>query len=492
MKDSLTTDDPEPRQKGESANQDIDWKDFRDHLATADQQGHRMWLYPKKPKGRIYNFRTWFSYLLLVILFTGPFIRINGNPLLLFNIVERKFSIFGQIFWPQDTFLFALGMLIWIISIVVFTAVFGRVWCGWACPQTLLMEMVFRKIEYWIDGDSLEQKKLSKAPWTGGKIAKRVAKYSVFFGLSFVIGNTLLAYVIGTENLYAIITDNPLNHTQGLAAMVIFTLIFFAIFARFREQACTFICPYGRFQSTLLDENTIVVAYDHKRGESRQRLNRNQSESERQEKGVGDCVDCNQCVAVCPTGIDIRNGTQMECVNCAACIDACNGVMSKLKRPLGLVRYASLNGIEKGLPLKVTPRIIGYSVVLTALVTAFFTLLLTRSDVETSLLRAPGTLFQTTPDGRVTNLYLLKLTNKTSHDIPVDLRLMGMEAGSIRVMGGDIIVKAGSLAESSVLVELGPDLMDGKKTRIEVGVFSGQEELERVRTVFVGPQGKVP
>ena len=486
MKENLVNDPSAKESEASSVNKEIDWKDYRDHLATADKDGHRMWLYPKKPKGRIYNLRSWFSYLLLVILFTGPFIRIQGNPLLLFNIVDRKFSILGQIFWPQDTFIFALGMLIFIIGIIVFTAVFGRVWCGWACPQTLLMEMVFRKIEYWFDGDSVEQKKLSKAPWTRAKILRRTAKYAVFLGLSFVIGNTLLAYTIGSDQLYQIITDNPLNHTKGLAAMLIFTLIFFAIFARFREQACTFICPYGRFQSTLLDENTIVVAYDHKRGENRQRHQGGQTGEERAAEGAGDCVDCGQCVAVCPTGIDIRNGTQMECVNCTACIDACNGIMAKLKKPLGLVRYASLNGIEKNEPLKITPRIAGYCVVLTALTIAFFTLLITRSDIETSLLRAPGTMFQTSTDGRISNLYLLKLMNKTSRDIPVELRLDDHE-GSIRIMGGNPVVKAGKLAESSVLVELEPTQLSGNKTRLEIGVYSGEEQLESVRTVFVGP-----
>ncbi len=486
MKDKSSKTQSSHDVEASSVNKDIDWKDYRDHLATADQEGHRMWLFPKKPKGRMYNLRTWFSYLLLAILFTGPFIKIQGNPLLLFNIVDRKFSILGQIFWPQDTFFFALGMLIFIIGIIVFTAAFGRVWCGWACPQTLLMEMVFRKIEYWIDGDSVEQKRLSKAPWTGKKIFKRAAKYTTFLGLSFIIGNTLLAYTIGADQLYDIVTDNPLNHTKGLAAMLIFTLIFFAIFARFREQACTFICPYGRFQSTLLDENTIVVAYDHKRGENRARYHKGQSLQERTKEGMGDCVDCGQCVAVCPTGIDIRDGTQMECVNCTACIDACNGVMTKLKRPQGLVRFASLNGIEKNEPLKITPRIKGYCVILTVLTIAFFSLLLTRSDIETSLLRAPGTMFQTSADGRVSNLYLLKLMNKTSRDIPVELKLENQE-GTIQIIGGNPVVEAGNLAESSVLVELATNQLDGNKTRLEIGVYTGEEKLESVKTIFVGP-----
>ena len=257
----------------------------------------------------------------------GPFVRINGNPLLLINIVERKFVILGQIFWPQDMIMFAVALLIFITGIIIFTAAYGRLWCGWTCPQTVLMEMVFRKIEYLIEGDSHQQRALDKAPWTADKILKKAGKHAIFFGLSFLIGNTLLAYIIGTEQLFQIITDNPAKHVEGLTAMILFTLVFYAIFARFREQACTFICPYGRLQSTLLDENTIVVAYDYKRGEKRGPLHRGQSVEQRRAAGSGDCIACRQCVMVCPTGIDIRNGTQMECVHCTACIDACDDVM---------------------------------------------------------------------------------------------------------------------------------------------------------------------
>ena len=301
-----------------------------------------------------------------------------------------------------------------------------------------------------------------------------------------MVGNTLLAYIVGTEQLYQIITDNPLNHLTGLGAMIAFTLIFYGIFARFREQACTFICPYGRFQSTLLDENTIVVAYDHKRGEGRGKLKRSQSIDERSASGLGDCVDCHQCVTVCPTGIDIRNGTQMECVNCTACIDACNAVMTKINRPQGLIRYASLNGIEKGEKLRVTPRLIGYSVILCVLTILMSVLLITRSDVETSLLRAPGTLYQTMPDGNLSNLYLIKLTNKTTRDIPIHLKIEDAE-GSIQIVGKELHVPAQSQAETSVLIELEAASITGAKTPITVGVYSEGRLLESVETAFIGP-----
>lgn len=474
--------------KIQSPASDTDWQDFRDHLSTADKDGRRRWLYPRKPSGKFYRYRTQVSWLLLAIMFAGPFIRINGNPLLMINVVERRFSILGQIFWPQDTIIFAVAMLVFLTSIIAFTTAFGRLWCGWTCPQTLLMEMVFRKIEYWIEGDAAAQRALDSAPWTMNKLARKTAKHGLFFGLSFIIGNTLLSYIIGTEQLFQIITDDPRRHVVGLAFMLLFTLVFYLIFARFREQACTFICPYGRLQSTMLDENTLVVAYDYKRGEKRGRLQRSQTPENRRAQGLGDCVNCLQCVAVCPTGIDIRNGTQMECVHCTACIDACDAVMDKIARPRGLIRYASLNSIEKGQPLKFTARMGWYSAVLTMLIALFFVLLFTRSDVEAIFLRAPGVLFQQTQHGTIENLYTLKVINKTSRDIPLTLKLEDLD-GKVRLMGAsEFIVPKEKLAQTSVLIELAPDALQGANTPIRLGVYSDAKRLDTIRSVFVGPR----
>ena len=477
---------PKTKTEPTSGGQDINWSDFRDHLATADQEGHRLWLYPKKPKGRYYLARLYFSFLLIGIMFAGPFIKLRGNPLLMVNIVERKFSVLGVIFWPQDNLIFAFGFLLFLSGIAVFTAAFGRLWCGWTCPQTVMMEMVFRRLEYFIEGDAQAQRALDRAPWSARKLFKKLTKHTVFLGLSFVIGNTLLAYIIGSKALLQIITDPPGSHLPGLAFMVGFTLIFYGIFARFREQACTFICPYGRLQSTLLDENTIVVAYDYKRGEQRGTLRRNVTPEQRKAGGGGDCIDCHQCVAVCPTGIDIRNGTQMECVNCTACIDACDQVMTKIAKPRGLIRFASLNGIETGEPLRLTPRLIGYCVVLVLLGLGLLALLVTRKDLDTTLLRAPGGLYQTSPEGRISNLYLLKLTNKTQRDLPVELKLENLE-GTLSVLGGRSIVPAEKQLESSVLVQLDPAKLTTGNTPLVVGVYSNGRKLETLNTVFIGP-----
>ncbi len=481
----------ESRPNPAPALESVDWGDFRDHLSTADKEGRRQWLYPRKVRGRFYRARTWLSWALLALMFAGPFIRIGGNPLLLFNVVERKFIILGQIFWPQDMFMFALALLIFITSILVFTAAYGRLWCGWACPQTVLMEMVFRKIEYLIEGDSHQQRALARTPWNAAKLARKAGKHAVFFGLSFLIANTLLAFIIGTERLWRIVTDSPAKHLQGLGPMVLFTFVFYAIFARFREQACTFICPYGRFQSTLLDENSIVVAYDYRRGERRQSWRREQELATRQAAGFGDCIACRQCVAVCPTGIDIRNGTQMECVHCTACIDACDNVMVKIGRPRGLIRYASLNGIERGEPLKFTPRLAGYTVVLVALGVLLGFLIFTRSDVQTTLLRAQGALFQKMPDGHFSNLYTVRIVNKTSRAIPIQLKLED-PPGDLQVLGQEqLLVPAGDLIQTSVLVDLEPGAMHRGTTPLAIGVYSNERRIESLKTAFIGPRDDV-
>jgi cytochrome c oxidase accessory protein FixG len=477
-----------PSKKSDSPVKKVNWSDFRDHLGTADRDGHRRWMYPRQVDGKFFRWRTWFSWLLLFIMFAGPFITINGNPLLLMNIVERKFVVFGQIFWPQDMIIFAVAVLLFVVSILIFTTAFGRLWCGWACPQTVMMEMVFRKIEYFIEGDAPSQRELNRAPWNAGKIFKKFSKHTIFFALSFLVGNILLSYIIGWQSLYQIVIAPPTQHATGLAFMIAFALLFYGIFARFREQACTFICPYGRLQSLLLDENSIVVAYDYQRGEKRGLLKRAQSIGQRRFAGLGDCVACHQCVTVCPTGIDIRNGTQMECVQCTACMDACDNVMTKIGSPVGLIRYASLNGIERGERLKVTPRLAAYTVVLLALATALALMVFTRADVEATILRAPGSLFQKMPDGHYSNLYTVRVVNKTSRDLPVELHLENLP-GHVLVMGeGNIVVPAQKLVEDSILIEIDPEAMRYGTTQVTVGVYSGGRQLQIIKTAFIGPR----
>ncbi|WP_300666441.1 cytochrome c oxidase accessory protein CcoG, partial [Fluviicola sp.] len=299
-------------------------EDFRDHIATVNEQGKRVWVYPKKPSGRLTNRRKLVSYSLLIFLLAAPWIQVNGSQLLEFNILERKFSIFGATFWPQDFYIFAILLVIGIVFVILFTIIYGRIFCGWICPQTIFMEFVFRQVEYWIDGDWNHQKALDKAPWNAKKWGKRILKHGVFWLISFVIANVFLAYIIGSKELLRIQTEPLSQHIGGFSAIIVFTTLFYFVFSYLREQVCTTICPYGRLQGVLLDKNSMVVAYDHVRGEQRAKFKKNEN---RPETGKGDCIDCHQCVHVCPTGIDIRNGTQLECVNCTACIDACDTMM---------------------------------------------------------------------------------------------------------------------------------------------------------------------
>jgi len=471
---------------------------FREYIPTVDQRGRRVWIYPARPPGpgrgspnafNWYRARILFSLMLLGIMIAGPFVRIKGNPLLMMNIVERKFSIFGVMFWPDDMYIFALFMVTGFLILVIFTAAFGRIWCGWLCPQTVMMEMVFRQIEYWIEGDAPAQKRLDKAPWSLNKILRKSAKHSIFFGMSFFVGNLLLAYIIGSDALIELITDDPRNHLQGLTAMLAFTLLFYAIFSRFREQACTFICPYGRFQSALLDENTLIVAYDHKRGEDRDKLKTGQTVEERKESGAGDCVDCGYCRAVCPTGIDIRNGSQMECVNCTACIDACNMIMHKTGQEPGLIRYASLDGIETGTPQRFTMRMKLYTLLLVILVSALGVMLASRSPVKTIILRSPGSLYQQLPSGHIANLYTVRFTNKTQVEKTLRCDLLTPE-GTALFPGGNITVPPQGQAQGALLLQINPDILTGTLTDTIVGIYEGDTLIQEIDLQFPGPGPK--
>lgn len=454
---------------------------FRDIIYTADEEGHRKWVFATKPVGKLYNARTLVSILYLIIFFTLPFLKLNGEPLFLFNIPDRKFIIFGNIFWPQDFFLFAMAMLSFLVFIIFFTVIYGRVFCGWACPQTVFMEMIFRRIEYWIEGSAEQQRKLAKQPWNREKILKKTTKHIVFYAVSFFIGNTFLAYIIGVDELFKIVQEPLSENIVLFIAMIAFSAAFYAVFAFLREMICLFACPYGRLQGVLLDKNSIVVAYDYKRGEPRGHLKHGQIE-----ENNGDCIDCHLCVKVCPTGIDIRNGTQLECVNCTACIDACNSVMEKIHKPKGLIRYASENNIAVGQKMSFTPRMKAYSVVLFALLGVFTFLLLTRTDIEATITRAPGQLYQKPDSLHISNLYNVKLTNKTHKELNVTLKLEDLD-GTIKLIGNDIHVKSESLQETTFFLTLNRKDITEMNMPIHIEVYSGDEKIKSVKTTFFGP-----
>lgn len=459
---------------------------FRDHIATVDEKGKRIWVYPKKPFGKYTNYRTIVSIVLLAMLFGGPFIRIGGEPLLMLNILERKFIILGNIFWPQDFHLFVFAMITAIVFVILFTVVFGRLFCGWVCPQTIFMEMVFRKVESAIEGDFKQQMKLDKSPWNKEKVFKKTLKHIIFLTISFLIANTFLAYIIGTDELFKIVTEPLGQHIGGFVAMVIFSGVFYGVFAKLREQVCTTICPYGRLQGVLLDRNSLVVAYDYTRGEGEMGRAKFRKNEVRSELGKGDCIDCGHCVDVCPTGIDIRNGTQLECVNCTACMDACDHMMDAVNLKTGLIGYKSEESIANAVKFKLTTRIIAYMVVLTILIGIITTLLLSRTDVEATILRTTGMMYQQLDDNKLSNLYNYKVINKTNEDFEVTFKLEGKE-GQIQMIGDLTHIESQGVFEGAMFVILEKEMLDGVKTNIKIGVYDDDKLIETVKTNFMGP-----
>ena len=453
---------------------------FRSHLATVDEEGKRKWIYPKKPSGNWYRYRTYVSWVLLAIMFSGPFLKINGQPLLLLNVFERKFVVFGNVFWPQDFHLFLLAVLTFILSIIVFTVVYGRVFCGWVCPQTIFMEMVFRKVEYWIEGDRAKQMKLSRMPWNFEKIRKRGLKHVVFVAISFIIGNTLLGYIIGGDQLLEHISGPPQDNLATFTGIVIFTGIFYFVYSYFREQICLIVCPYGRLQGALLDSDSMVVAYDYVRGEPRERNKKKRDEYS------GDCIDCNQCVDVCPTGIDIRNGTQLECINCTACIDACNDVMAKVGKDPNLIKLASENSIANKTGFKISTRAMAYTGVLAILITVMTVLLINRSDVEATILKASGSTYTKMENGNISNLYTIQIVNKSFNELPIQLKLENLE-GEIKMAGKELVIEPEKLQKGAFLIQLRPENLDPYSTEVVIGVYSDGEKLETVETHFLNP-----
>ncbi|MAW96887.1 MULTISPECIES: cytochrome c oxidase accessory protein CcoG [unclassified Leeuwenhoekiella] len=466
-----------------------DQEHFRDSIGTINESGKRAWVYPKKPVGKLYEYRKLLSYILLIFLIAAPFVHINGNQFLMFNVLERRFNIFGFPFWPQDFHLFVIIMITGVVFVVLFTVAFGRLFCGWVCPQTIFMEMVFRRIEYWIDGDRGKQIRLDNMPWNAEKIRKRLLKWSVFFVISFLIANVFLAYLIGSERLLQYIVDGPANHISTLISLLIFTAVFYFVFAWFREQVCIIVCPYGRLQGVLLDTKSIVVAYDYKRGEKEAGRAKFKKNEDREAAGKGDCIDCFQCVHVCPTGIDIRNGTQLECVNCTACIDACNQMMEAVNLPKDLIRYASEENIEKKTKFQFTPRLKGYTAVLIILIGVLSGMLFLRNDVEANVLRLPGQLYEHKADDLISNVYTFKLINKTTKEIEdVHFELIS-HSGSIRVVSQETLnVPAQGLAEGTLFIEINPYTLEGEKEKLKIGVYSGARLIETTSTIFLGPR----
>jgi cytochrome c oxidase accessory protein FixG len=450
---------------------------FRDRITTVDSSGKRKWVFAKKPKGKLFNRRRIVAVALLLFFYITPFIKYKGDPILLFNILERKFIIFGIIFWPQDFHLILLSVITLLVFIVLFTVIFGRLFCGWVCPQTIFMEFIFRRIEYLIEGDAAAQRRLDKSGWNFNKIWRKSLKHLIFYLISFITANIFLSYVIGMDQLLVFASEGPFAHLGGFAGLLIFSGAFYFVFAFFREQVCAIACPYGRLQGVLIDKKTIIVAYDYKRGEPRGPLN----------KVEGDCIACNSCVVVCPTGIDIRNGTQLECINCTACIDACNSVMERVNKPKGLIRYDSEVGIETGHRSIFNPRSIAYSAVLTILIFFVAGLFVFRGDFETTILRARGSLYQEFGSDSISNIYNYDIVNKIRTPVEVDFKLESPK-GDIKLLGDKLLVQKGKVGKGTFLVIISKSDMKSSKFPIEIGIYTNGKKVENYKSAFIAPE----
>jgi len=415
-------------------------------------------------------------------------------------------------------------MLTFIVFIILFTVVYGRLFCGWVCPQTIFMEMVFRKIEYKIEGDANAQRKLNNAPWTKSKIKKKGLKHFFFILISILIAHTFLSYIVGLDRVTEIVTSSPAQNLGGFIAMVVFTGVFYFVFSVMREQVCTTICPYGRLQGVLTDKNTILVSYDFMRGEPRGKIKKQRKSKQAiaksdcktacnkcnngqpcptenlvqqmntlattlpaSPKKKGDCVDCKLCVKVCPTGIDIRDGVQLECINCTACMDACDEVMTKVGRSTGLIRYDSLNGIQEKKRKIFTPRVIAYTLLLAVLMIVNIAMLGNQSDIETIILRTPGMLYQKVGETHISNLYDYQIFNKTNEPLSLTFQLRE-EEGTIKLVGKHPEVPRVGMVEGAFFIEIPRKQLSGRKNKITIDVYAGDTLLETTSTNFFGPK----
>ncbi len=453
---------------------DIENQSFRDRPINLDKEGNSKKIRAKQPKGKWYNRRTVFAWFCILFLVFAPIIKINGNPLMLFDIVNRKFSIFGNLFYAQDTFILALIMLVIVVFIVLFTVIYGRLWCGWACPQTIFLEMIYRRIEYLFEGNG--RKSVKKEEDSFPRSILIIGKHATFILVSILITNIFLMWFVGTEKLIEIISSPISKNQLGFIFMIAISMFYYVVYAFLREQICTFFCPYGRLQGVLLDSKSISVIYDFKRGEPRGA------------KNEGDCIDCGQCISVCPTGIDIKNGSQFECINCTACIDECNRVMKKIKKPGNLIRFDSYNGIVTGKNSIANARTYAYSAVLLILIFVLGFTITKRSSVDISVIRLQGTMYQVIDSATVSNIYTVKIFNKTKDTKNLTFKLIDFPNADLQFTNDITKIDGGKSAQSILIIKLPKKYLKGQTTDLNIGVFDSNTLISKTSTNFIGPQ----
>jgi len=446
-------------------------------LSTLNRDGTRRWIRPKISREDFYRRRLVTAWALIITFTMIPILKLGGKPLMLFDIPNTEFSFFGSTFLPTDTFLLMLLLFSIFIGIFLITAVLGRVWCGWVCPQTVYMEFLYRPIENLIEGGRSQQLKLDAQ----GPNLRRMLKYVVFFVVSAFLANTFLAYFVSWDRLLGWITSPPTRNPAAFAIMLGTTLLMFFDFSWFREQTCIVACPYGRFQSVLLDRQSLIVGYDTGRGEPRGPWRKAEKRTN------GDCIDCSLCVSTCPTGIDIRDGLQMECIHCTQCIDACNGVMDRIGLDRGLIRYTSQAELASGKRTFLRPRLIVYSAVLAVMFGAFAFSLAGKSTADVTLLRGIGAPFTVLPSGEISNQIRIKVANRSPDERSYLIELLA--AGDLVLIAPEnpLTVAAGDTQMTAGFITGQRSAFTGGESTVSLKISDGVDFSRQVDYRILGP-----
>jgi len=450
-------------------------------LPTLNEDGSRRWIRPKLSPGRFWVRRRVVAYTLMVVFFIIPYLRMNGMPLVLLDLPLRRFTILGSTFFPTDTLLLMLLMLSILIGIFLMTALAGRVWCGWACPQTVYMEFLYRPIERLFEGGRSGSMQFDREHARGQMHPRRLAKYAVYVVLSLFLAHTFLAYFVGIDRLVTWVQRSPVEHPTSFLIMAFTTAAIMADFTWFREQTCLVACPYGRWQSVLLDRQSLIVAYDRKRGEPR-------GHGRERSAGAGDCIDCGACVLTCPTGIDIRDGLQMECIHCTQCADACDAIMARMGKPAGLIRYSSRAELEGAEVRPLRPRVVLYPAALALAFGGFLVALALRTPADITVMRGLGAPFAVEADGRVANQLRVRITNRDAQPRRYAVSLEGVEPGAMIAPQNPLPVAPGRTETMDLFVMLPvSDFHDGER-QVTVHVSDGAGYTDAVTYRLVGPQ----
>ncbi len=445
-----------------------------------NEDGSRRWIRPKPSDGPWLTRRQVVAYVLMVVYLAIPHVSINGKPSILLDAVRREFTLFGYTFLATDTVLFMLLLGTLVLLVFTFTALFGRVWCGWGCPQTVWMEFLFRPIERWVEGGRMGSMQIDKT--RGHLHPRRLLKYAIYLAIALVLAHTFLAYFVGVDALKVWVTRSPVEHPSSFAVMAVTTVLVFLDFAYFREQTCTIACPYGRWQSVLLDKSSLIIAYDYGRGEPRGKGTKQRQAS------LGDCIDCGACVATCPTGIDIRDGLQMECIHCTQCADACDAIMESVGKPKGLIRYTSreiLAGEKRHL---LRPRTVLYPVALALVAGTLVYQLDNKAAADVTLLRSVERPFTEEADGRISNQVRVKIANRAGEDRAYTLTVVGADDGTVVIPVNPFPIGAGRTETTSLFILLPRASFAGGDRMVTLRVSDGEDFTGEYAYRLLGPR----